>query len=63
MMHDVNCLKAKTDEEFSSHLERLVTDTDLRARLGKEAKALAERESIPVQARILEVEYKKLLTL
>lgn len=42
----VNCLKGKTIEEFSRHVERLAGDAELQRRLGRAARALAEAHAL-----------------
>ena len=44
--HGVNCLKAKTTEEFVEHIETLVDDRQLRQKLVDNAKKLAEENSL-----------------
>jgi len=44
----VNCLKAKKEEEFKTHLDRLINDETLRQQLGASAKLLAQQEDIKV---------------
>jgi 1,2-diacylglycerol-3-alpha-glucose alpha-1,2-glucosyltransferase len=61
MIHNVNCLKAKTDEEFEKYLGQLLTDEGLRARLSQETLVLAKNESLPVLAQKLKLEYDRLL--
>jgi glycosyltransferase involved in cell wall biosynthesis len=60
MIHDANCLKADSDEEFEKYLNLLISDTSLRERLGNEALLLANRESIPILSEKLKLIYEKL---
>ncbi len=57
----VNCLKAKTDAEFAAALLRLLDDSALRARLGQNAKILAEKTSTENLMHKLRREYATLL--
>lgn len=59
--HEINCLKAKTDEEFKACVDRLLRDDALRQRLSAEARALAQRESIEMLAARLKQRYETLL--
>jgi len=61
LVHNVNCLKAKTDEEFEKYLGDLISDENLRRRLGKESLVLAENEGLPVLAEKLKKRYDELL--
>lgn len=59
--HEKNCLKAKSEEEFSILLGRLIADGGLRQRLKESAKILARQEDISqLSAKLLSV-YNKLL--
>jgi 1,2-diacylglycerol-3-alpha-glucose alpha-1,2-glucosyltransferase len=61
LVHNENCLKAKTDEEFESCVRSLIEDANLRAKLSAASLVLAKKESIEEQStKTLEV-YKKLL--
>jgi 1,2-diacylglycerol-3-alpha-glucose alpha-1,2-glucosyltransferase len=60
LIHDVNCLKAKTDEEFEVYLRKLCTDESLRKRLSEQALILAHEESIEVQGEHLKSVYAEL---
>lgn len=46
LVHGENCLKAKSDEEFTAYLQELLTDSALRVRLSENARELARRESL-----------------
>jgi 1,2-diacylglycerol-3-alpha-glucose alpha-1,2-glucosyltransferase len=59
--HDVNCLKARSDDEFQACLDRLLKDAALRHRLSTAALELAKRESIEVLAVRLQGHYAALL--
>jgi 1,2-diacylglycerol-3-alpha-glucose alpha-1,2-glucosyltransferase len=61
LIHDVNCLKAKNEKEFGRMLKRLIEDPELRKKLGKAARKLAEEKSIPVVSEKALTVYKKLL--
>lgn len=61
LVHEVNCLKAKTEPEFELYLERLLKDPELRVRLGKEAFLLAHKESIQSKGALLRDRYESLL--
>ncbi len=61
LVHEENCLKAKTDEEFVFLLERLIRDESLRNHLQKNALKLAQKESLEaIAARTLTV-YQNLI--
>ncbi len=45
LKHDVNCLKAKNDDEFAEYLGRLINDGGLRLRLSEGARSLSLAES------------------
>ncbi|MGH2453891.1 MAG: glycosyltransferase family 4 protein [bacterium] len=47
-VHEENCLKAATPEEFAGHLQRLAGDEELRTWLGSAAQAYAARHSLDV---------------
>jgi 1,2-diacylglycerol-3-alpha-glucose alpha-1,2-glucosyltransferase len=59
--HDINCLKAKSDEDFQACLDRLLHDADLRHRLSGAARDLARHESIEAQSARLKAHYETLL--
>lgn len=59
LKHEHNCLKAKTEEEFNIHLQRLIENSNLRARLGERARELAKSESLET----LTLKYKELYAL
>jgi 1,2-diacylglycerol-3-alpha-glucose alpha-1,2-glucosyltransferase len=61
LINEVNCLKAKNDEEFKTCLERIVGDESLRQKLSTGAKALAQQEDIRTLNQQLSEIYKKLL--
>lgn len=61
LVHGENCLKAKTNEEFEESIKLLIKDAGLRAKLGKAAKILAQRESLDSLSRKLVLEYDKIL--
>jgi 1,2-diacylglycerol-3-alpha-glucose alpha-1,2-glucosyltransferase len=61
LTHGKNCLKAKDDQEFEKYLARLISDADLRQRLGQEAKKTAQTKSLEALSQILLTEYNKLL--
>lgn len=44
LIHGENCLKAKNDDEFISHLNDMLNKPELRNHLSKNAKILAEKE-------------------
>lgn len=56
----VNCLKAKTEEEFKTCLERVINDADLRQRLIAGSKTLARNEDIKTLNQKLLETYKRL---
>ncbi len=56
-----NCLKAKSDDEFTSCLERLLNDPDLKKKLSDNAKVLAQEENISAQNKKLLTIYQRLL--
>lgn len=60
LIHNKNCLKAKTDAEFEKYLHLLMTDKDLRDRLGHNAKILAQEKSIGNLAEKTLAQYEKL---
>lgn len=59
--HHVNCLKAKTEEEFTQCLKMLIENKELRNRLGKAALALAQEESLFNQAKKMEIIYNLII--
>lgn len=60
-VHEENCLKGATAQEFADHLQRLFADEALRTRLGETAKAFAERHSLDrVGSRLREI-YTRLM--
>ncbi len=61
LIDNVNCLKAKNDEEFKTCLDRIINDTDLRQRLIEGAKILAQNEDIKTLNQKLLKIYEKLL--
>lgn len=61
LIDGVNCLKAKTDEEFQTCLERVINDESLRQRLCAGAKLLAQNEDIKTLNQKLLGTYQKLL--
>jgi 1,2-diacylglycerol-3-alpha-glucose alpha-1,2-glucosyltransferase len=62
LVHNENCLKAKTDEEFKEALKKLSEDSALRERLGKNARLMAESRSFDVLSKKFENLYERLLT-
>ena len=62
LIDNVNCLKAKNDEEFKTCLERLINDESLRRRLSAGAKDLARQEDIKTLNQELVGIYDELLT-
>ncbi|MFH1182760.1 MAG: glycosyltransferase family 4 protein [Candidatus Moraniibacteriota bacterium] len=61
LFHNKNCLKAKNNKEFVEYLSLLIKDKKLRERLGQNARKLAEKESIAVQAKKLLKIYQDLI--
>jgi 1,2-diacylglycerol-3-alpha-glucose alpha-1,2-glucosyltransferase len=61
LIHGKNCLKAKDDQEFEKYLTQLISDADLRQRLGQEAKKTAQAKSLEALSQSLLTEYNKLL--
>lgn len=61
LVNEKNCLKAKTDQEFTAYLKRLLTDADLRTRLGAAARELAQQEDIKVLSQKTLGVYQELL--
>lgn len=61
LIHNENCLKAKTDQEFEVCLGLLINDEALRQRLSTQAKVLAEARSKKVLAKKVEEIYTKLV--
>ncbi|MCX6702508.1 MAG: glycosyltransferase family 4 protein, partial [Candidatus Wolfebacteria bacterium] len=61
LVHGENCLKAKTNEEFGKSIKLLLNDGGLRAMLGKQAKILAQKESLESLSKKLVLEYDKVL--
>lgn len=59
--HDVNCLKAQTDQEFAVLLRDLIGDQALRERLGASARQLAQNEALVNLGNRLRAEYERLL--
>lgn len=62
LVHNENCLKAKTDEEFKETLKKLSEDSELCARLGRNARMMAESRSFDVLSKRFENLYESLLT-
>ncbi|MEK7647255.1 MAG: glycosyltransferase family 4 protein [Patescibacteria group bacterium] len=62
LIHEENCLKAKTDEEFERYINMLLDDKNLRDKLGHNAQALSRRESVETLAASLEKIYKDIIT-
>ncbi len=56
----VNCLKGSTVEEFCCQVERLARDPELRRRLGRGARALAEANALDRVGQRLQELYKKI---
>lgn len=48
LVHNENCLIAKSEEEFQKYLNQLISDAEQRARLGAAAKKLAESEDLKI---------------
>ncbi|MDP3888866.1 MAG: glycosyltransferase family 4 protein [bacterium] len=63
LIHNENCLKAKTNEEFEQFLAQLIKDENLRKRLGKKAGELAEKHKLENVGRNLKAVYTQLLVL
>ena len=61
LIHNQNCLKAKTDEEFAQALKLLASNENLRKRLGESAKLMAESKSKTVLAKKLQQLYNELV--
>lgn len=61
MIHNENCLIAKTDEEVEKYLDMLISDESLRKRLGEKAIELSKKEDIKVLNKKLRASYEKLL--
>ena len=61
LKNEVNCLKAKNEEEFKPHLDRLINDSQLKATLGTNAKILAQDEDIKTLNKKLLTIYQNLL--
>ncbi len=62
LKHGENCLKAGSDEEFVVLLKQLLTDSQLREKLGQAARELAHRESIEVLGQKLVQTYQRLIS-
>lgn len=61
LFHGENCLKARTNEEFEKCIKMLIEDKNLREKLGRNAKILAQENSIETLSQSLELIYKKLI--
>ncbi len=61
LVHNENCLKAKNMEEFENYLKQLIADKELRERLSRGAKILAQNKSIEFLAQKTSDIYKNLL--
>ena len=61
LVNGQNCLMAKTDEEFESHLKELIENANLRKQLGENAKILAKERSMETLGEKTIAIYKKLL--
>lgn len=59
--HNENCLKAKSAAEFETYLKNLTNDGELRKRLGKNARQMAEHHDIKVLAKKMQEIYKRLI--
>ncbi len=56
-----NCLMVKDEEGFKRHLERLIEDEDLRARLGKNAHKMSADHSLKIVGKQLRNAYESVL--
>lgn len=61
LVHEQNCLIAKSEEEFKIHLQRLFDDAALRERLSKGALVLAQDQSLESQTLKMKALYEGLL--
>jgi 1,2-diacylglycerol-3-alpha-glucose alpha-1,2-glucosyltransferase len=61
LVHNENCLKAKSDEEFKTAIKQLSENSELRTRLGHNARLLAESRSFDVLSKRFENLYQRLL--
>ncbi len=61
LKNEINCLKAKNEEEFGTCLNRLINDSNLRIGLSQQAKILAKEEDIESLNKKLLVIYRQLL--
>ncbi|MEI7498374.1 MAG: glycosyltransferase family 4 protein [Candidatus Falkowbacteria bacterium] len=61
LVHNENCLKAKTEDEFSACIKKLIDDESLRLRLGKAAVQLARSRSKAVIGDMVSAIYSSLL--
>jgi len=61
LIHEENCLKAKNEKDFEIMLRKLIENPELRSKLGKAARKLAEEKSIPAVSKKALAVYKKLL--
>jgi 1,2-diacylglycerol-3-alpha-glucose alpha-1,2-glucosyltransferase len=61
LIHDVNCLKANSLEEFADHIERLKNDRDLYDRLSKEAQNMVQDHQLEVIGEKLRSLYRSVM--
>ncbi|OGC88605.1 hypothetical protein A2419_02985 [Candidatus Adlerbacteria bacterium RIFOXYC1_FULL_48_26] len=62
LVHEQNCLIAKSEEEFAIHLKRLFEDAELRERLSKAALVLAQEQSLESQTQVMKKIYEGLVS-
>lgn len=62
LVHEQNCLIAKSEEEFKIHLKRLFEDAELRERLSKAALVLAQEQSLESQMQVMKKIYEGLVS-
>jgi glycosyltransferase involved in cell wall biosynthesis len=58
LVHEQNCLIATSEQEFVTHLKRLLEDAALRERLSAGALALAHEQSLESQAHVMKEIYE-----
>jgi 1,2-diacylglycerol-3-alpha-glucose alpha-1,2-glucosyltransferase len=61
LINEVNCLKAKTEEEFELQLKRLVEDEQLGHRLTENAHKLLDEHSLKKVGAQLKETYERLV--
>lgn len=61
LIHEENCLKAESEEEFTEHVQRLKNNPELREQLGENAKEMAEERTLDIIGDKIEETYREVL--